>query len=303
MSHHLDTPLAGQNGKLYMDYLYVFPADGSTLFVMDVNSTITGPDVQRGFHPEDHALLAVTTLPTPWSGSYRISVYSGIDPLTGRQLRHRRTARTEEQARIVLGRLLEQASTGQRPGSDVKVEEVLTQYLAIAELEPSTRETYEGYIRRTILPALGSTELRKIRGPVLDTFYARLRKCGDLTCTGRPFTEHHSFPALVVERGDPRPGWQQVADTIKDAIGSGQLTSGEQLPSFYADSCPGRRRAAWPGSPRCGARQPSGVSTGRSPGSKGMLTSSQTPSSPCRSTLRFGRTLVPSSASSRANIA
>src|SRR6266567_8373673 len=167
------------------------------------------------------------------SGSCRVSVSSGIDPLTGRQLRHRRTAKTEEQARIVLGRLLEQASTGQRPGSDVKVEEVLTQYLAIAELEPSTRETYEGYIRRTIMPALGSTELRKIRGPVLDTFYARLRKCGDLICTGRPFTEHHSFPALVVERGDPRPGWQQVADTIKDAIGSGQLTSGEQLPSVH----------------------------------------------------------------------
>ena len=52
MSHHLDTPLAGQNGQLYIDDLYVFPADGSTLFVMDVNSTITGPDVQRGFHPE-----------------------------------------------------------------------------------------------------------------------------------------------------------------------------------------------------------------------------------------------------------
>jgi len=165
------------------------------------------------------------------SGSYRISVYSGIDPLTGRQLRHRRTAKTEEQARIVLGRLLEQNATGQRPGSDVKVAEVLTEYLAIAELEPSTRETYEGYIRRTIMPALGSMELRRVRGPILDTFYARLRKCGDLTCQGRPFTEHRSFPALVVEPGDPRPGWQQVAGTIRDAIGSGQLPSGELLPS------------------------------------------------------------------------
>src|SRR6266487_5506923 len=165
------------------------------------------------------------------SGSCRVSVSSGIDPLTGRQLRHRRTAKTEEQARIVLGRLLEQASTGQRPGSDVKVAEVLTQYLAVAELEPSTRETYEGYIRRTIMPALGSIELRKVRGPVLDTFYARLRKCGDLTCNGRPFTEHRSFPALVVEPGDPRPGWQQLADTIKDAIGAGQLMPGELLPS------------------------------------------------------------------------
>src|SRR5260370_7869038 len=52
MSHHLDTPLARQNGQLYIDDLYVFPADRSTVFIMDVNSTITGPDVQRGFHPE-----------------------------------------------------------------------------------------------------------------------------------------------------------------------------------------------------------------------------------------------------------
>jgi Domain of unknown function (DUF4331) len=52
MSHHLDTPLARQNGQLYIDDLYVFSGDRSTVFIMDVNSTITGPDVQRGFHPE-----------------------------------------------------------------------------------------------------------------------------------------------------------------------------------------------------------------------------------------------------------
>src|SRR5215813_10869710 len=52
MSHHLDTPLARQNGQLYIDDLYVFAGVDSTVFVMDVNSTITGPDVQPGFHHE-----------------------------------------------------------------------------------------------------------------------------------------------------------------------------------------------------------------------------------------------------------
>jgi hypothetical protein len=52
MSHHLDTPLARQNGQLYIDDLYVFPGDHSTVLVMDVNSTITRTDVQPGFHPE-----------------------------------------------------------------------------------------------------------------------------------------------------------------------------------------------------------------------------------------------------------
>ena len=44
--------MARQNGRLYIDDLYVFGGDGSTVFVMDVNSTITGPDMTSGFHPE-----------------------------------------------------------------------------------------------------------------------------------------------------------------------------------------------------------------------------------------------------------
>jgi integrase len=165
------------------------------------------------------------------SGSYRVHVYAGTDPLTGRELRHRETAKTMEQAQIVLGRLLEDAAAGRRPASDVKVGDLLDQYMAVAELEPSTKETYEGYIRRTIRPALGSMELRKVRGPVLDTFYARLHRCGDLTCTGRPFTEHSGFPELVIRPGDPRPAWQQAADTIREVIRSGWLAPGETLPS------------------------------------------------------------------------
>jgi len=52
MSHHLDTPLAAQNGQLYIDDLYVFSGDGSTVFIMDVNSNITGVHVKLGFHHE-----------------------------------------------------------------------------------------------------------------------------------------------------------------------------------------------------------------------------------------------------------
>jgi hypothetical protein len=52
MSHHLDTPLAAQSGQLFIDDLYVFPGDGSTVFVMDVNSDVTGHHAEPGFHPE-----------------------------------------------------------------------------------------------------------------------------------------------------------------------------------------------------------------------------------------------------------
>ncbi|MFZ4156337.1 DUF4331 family protein [Streptomyces pseudogriseolus] len=50
MSHHLDTPQAAQNGQLFIDDLYVFPGEGSTVFVMDVNSDITGFHAEPGFH-------------------------------------------------------------------------------------------------------------------------------------------------------------------------------------------------------------------------------------------------------------
>jgi hypothetical protein len=52
MSHHLDTPLASQTGQLFIDDLYVFPGEGSTVLVMDVNSNVNGLFSEPGFHPE-----------------------------------------------------------------------------------------------------------------------------------------------------------------------------------------------------------------------------------------------------------
>jgi integrase len=165
------------------------------------------------------------------SGSYRVRVYAGTDPLTGKEIRLKATAKTAERAQAELARLLEQATVGQQPESHATVGYLLEQYMAVADLDVSTRQGYEGYIRRTIKPALGGMELRKLRGPVLDTFYARLRRCGDLRCNGRPFTEHRNVPVLTVDPGDPRPAYRQIADTIAEMIGSGQFRAGERLPS------------------------------------------------------------------------
>jgi integrase len=46
------------------------------------------------------------------SGSWRVKVYAGRDPLTGREIRLRRTCKTERAAQIELGKLLEQADPG-----------------------------------------------------------------------------------------------------------------------------------------------------------------------------------------------
>jgi hypothetical protein len=52
MSHHLDTPLAAKTGQLFIDDLYVFPGEASTVLVMDVNSDVNGMHAEPGFHPE-----------------------------------------------------------------------------------------------------------------------------------------------------------------------------------------------------------------------------------------------------------
>jgi len=52
MSHHLDTPLAAKTGQLYLDDLYVFGGEDSTVLIMDVNSNVNGLHSEPGFHPE-----------------------------------------------------------------------------------------------------------------------------------------------------------------------------------------------------------------------------------------------------------
>ena len=74
MSHHLDTPLARQNGQLYLDDLYVFEDDGSTVLIMDVNSNITGTYAEPGFHPEARYEFKVHFDGADYEGlTYRVS--------------------------------------------------------------------------------------------------------------------------------------------------------------------------------------------------------------------------------------
>ena len=82
------------------------------------------------------------------SGSYRVSVYAGTDPLTRRPIRLRATAKTETQARIELGKLLEKARDGRSPETGVTMGKLLDEYASIAQWDMSTRRTNQGFIQR-----------------------------------------------------------------------------------------------------------------------------------------------------------
>ncbi len=51
MSHHLDTPEAAERGQLFIDDVFVFGGDATTVFVLDVNSTVTGAHADPDFWP------------------------------------------------------------------------------------------------------------------------------------------------------------------------------------------------------------------------------------------------------------
>ena len=139
------------------------------------------------------------------SGSFRVSVYAGTDPLTGRQIRLRKTCKTERAAQIELGKLLEQAAAGRQPETDATVAQLMDRYAEVADWDLSTRKANEVYIRRVIKPALGHLQVRKIRGPLLDLLYAQLRRCSDPGCTGKRFVEHRNVTLLDIDPGSRRP--------------------------------------------------------------------------------------------------
>lgn len=66
------------------------------------------------------------------SGSFRVSVYAGVDPLTRQQIRLRSTVKDERLAQIELGRLLKEASDGRTPETDATVARLLDEYAAVA---------------------------------------------------------------------------------------------------------------------------------------------------------------------------
>ena len=71
------------------------------------------------------------------SGSWRARVYTGVGPITQREIRLKATAKTEQQAYIELGKLLKEASEGRTPESDANVARLLDEYAAVAPWDVS----------------------------------------------------------------------------------------------------------------------------------------------------------------------
>jgi len=79
------------------------------------------------------------------SGSYRVHVYAGTDPVTGKPRRLKQTCPDEASAAAALGQLLLGQADGDRfPDRQATLGQALDKYLEVADLEVSTREAHEG---------------------------------------------------------------------------------------------------------------------------------------------------------------
>jgi integrase len=122
------------------------------------------------------------------SGAYRVRIYAGSDPVTGK--RHDLTElvppgpRAAAEAEKVRTRLLSQLDERRNPRTKATLNQLLDRYIEVLDVDVSTRKTYLGYINNRIRPTLGELQVGRLDGEVLDSFYAELRRCRN-GCTGR----------------------------------------------------------------------------------------------------------------------
>jgi integrase len=148
--------------------------------------------VARASQPRKRHRGNIDPLP---SGSLRVRVYAGIDPISKRPLYLTETvppgSRQAREAEQVRTRLLNQVDEKRNPKIRATVAQLMEKYLPLADVEPLTRRSYESKYEVHIRPILGSIPLAKLDTETLDSFYAELRRCRK-HCRGKAELDHRT---------------------------------------------------------------------------------------------------------------
>lgn len=134
----------------------------------------------------------IETLP---SGSLRVSVYAGVDPLTGqrnylKEVIPHDTPNIEREAEKIRTRLLNQVDEQRNPRTKTSVNNLMDRYLENLDVDRNTRIGYERNIRLHVRPLLGELQVGKLDGETIESFQNILKQCS-LHCGGKGnFIEH-----------------------------------------------------------------------------------------------------------------
>jgi len=126
---------------------------------------------------------------------WQVIVYTGIDPVTGRQRQISRQVKgSRKQAERVETRLKAEVLAGRHRGTAAKtLGEMVDVYLEWREqngkpIGPRTIQGYRALAKARIKPSLGKLRLPQVDPPALDRFYTALRKSGSLRQPGTPLS-------------------------------------------------------------------------------------------------------------------
>jgi len=122
----------------------------------------------------------IETLP---SGSLRVKVYAGIDPISKTRMYLRETIpagpTAEREAEKVLARFRREVYERRHPRTDATVQQLIDRHLADAKLGIKTRKNYRSQAEKHIIPCIGQQKVRAVDADISDSFYAELRRCRD----------------------------------------------------------------------------------------------------------------------------
>ena len=142
------------------------------------------------------------------SGALRVRVSAGVDPISKRRLYLTELVpagpKAGNVAERIRTRLLSQVDERRSPRTRATVGQLLDKWLKVLDVDPSTRRTYEGYIRKHIRPLLGPLSLTRVDVEVLDSFYSELRRCRD-HCGGRRSIQHRTVVAHRCDEHESAP--------------------------------------------------------------------------------------------------
>jgi integrase len=128
------------------------------------------------------------------SGALRVSVYAGIDPVTGRRHYLREIIRpgaAAAEAEKVMRRLAGQVDERRHPRTSATVDQMLDRYLETLDVGRTTHRMYTRYLEKHVRPFVGRLKAGAVDPEVLDSLYAELRRCR-VHCTDRRGTDHRT---------------------------------------------------------------------------------------------------------------
>jgi integrase len=141
-------------------------------------------------HPRRRIRGEIETLP---SGSLRVRVYAGVDPVSKKRHHLVETVpaglNAAKEAEKIRTRLLNQVDERRNPKTRATVNQLLDRWLTLAELEQTTRSGYVRKLDKHVRPVLGGIQVGRLDAETLEAFYAELRRCRE-RCDRRRKDQH-----------------------------------------------------------------------------------------------------------------